>query len=154
VAKEKQFYSTRFSDVRWRPVELYTARKWSSDRLHSWLVAVRRGIQHQIGPLSAQYDVIAVDQRSHGKSQKLASEFGRQYDHVVCAGLESSVRYRKNGHDAMSVVDVKLKVYGVSGLRIADAKTEGKKRMTSLRKAELDERFPGLLKLVLAGKHR
>jgi DNA-binding transcriptional ArsR family regulator len=33
-------------------------------------------------------------------------------------------------------------------------RTEGKKRMTSLRKAELDERFPGLLKLVLAGKHR
>src|SRR5258707_1019580 len=61
-----------------------------------------------------------------------------------CAGLESSsVRYRKNGHDAMSVVDVKLKVYGVNGLRIADAKTEGKKRMTSLRKAELGERFPG-----------
>jgi hypothetical protein len=71
-----------------------------------------------------------------------------------CAGLESSVRYRKNGHDAMSVVDIKLKVYGVNGLRIADAKTEGKKRMTSLRKAELDERFPGLLKLVFAGKHR
>ena len=43
----------------------------------------------------------------------------------------------------MSVVDVKLKVYGVNGLRIADAKTEGKKRMTSLRKAELGERFPG-----------
>jgi DNA-binding transcriptional ArsR family regulator len=33
-------------------------------------------------------------------------------------------------------------------------RTKGTKRMTSLRKAELDKRFPGLLKLVLAGKHR
>jgi len=28
--------------------------------------------KHQIGPLSAQYDVIAVDQRSHGESQKVS----------------------------------------------------------------------------------
>jgi DNA-binding transcriptional ArsR family regulator len=33
-------------------------------------------------------------------------------------------------------------------------RTEGTKRMTSLRKRELDKRVPGLLKLVLAGKHR
>jgi len=32
--------------------------------------------------------------------------------------------------------------------------TEGTKRMTSLRKGELDKRFPGFVKLVLAGKHR
>jgi non-heme chloroperoxidase len=30
------------------------------------------GFKHQIGPLSAQYDVIAVDQRSHGESQKVS----------------------------------------------------------------------------------
>jgi non-heme chloroperoxidase len=28
--------------------------------------------KHQIGPLSAQYDVIAIDQRSHGESQKVS----------------------------------------------------------------------------------
>jgi hypothetical protein len=33
-----------------------------------------------------------------------------------CAGLESLVRYRKNGHDTMSVVDAKLKIYGVDSL--------------------------------------
>jgi DNA-binding transcriptional ArsR family regulator len=33
-------------------------------------------------------------------------------------------------------------------------RTEGTKCMTSLRKAELDKRFPGLLKLVLRGKNK
>jgi hypothetical protein len=33
-------------------------------------------------------------------------------------------------------------------------RTEGTKRMTSLRKGELNKRFSGLLKLVSAGKHR
>ena len=33
-------------------------------------------------------------------------------------------------------------------------RTEGTKCMTSLRKAELDKQFPGLLKLVLAGKNK
>jgi DNA-binding transcriptional ArsR family regulator len=33
-------------------------------------------------------------------------------------------------------------------------RTEGTKCMTSLRKSELDERFPGLLKLAMPGKHR
>jgi DNA-binding transcriptional ArsR family regulator len=33
-------------------------------------------------------------------------------------------------------------------------RTEGTKCMTSLRKTELDERFPGLLKLVLRGKNK
>jgi DNA-binding transcriptional ArsR family regulator len=34
------------------------------------------------------------------------------------------------------------------------SRTKGTKRMTSLRKAELGKWFPGLLKLVLAGKDR
>jgi pimeloyl-ACP methyl ester carboxylesterase len=58
--------------VRWRPVKLYTSRKRSSDCSYSRLVPVRRGIQHQIEPLSARYDVIALDQRSHGESQKVS----------------------------------------------------------------------------------
>jgi DNA-binding transcriptional ArsR family regulator len=33
-------------------------------------------------------------------------------------------------------------------------RTEGTKCMTSLRKTELDKQFPGLLKLVLAGKNK
>jgi DNA-binding transcriptional ArsR family regulator len=33
-------------------------------------------------------------------------------------------------------------------------RTEGTKCMTSLRKTELDKRFPGLLKLVLAGQNK
>ena len=33
-------------------------------------------------------------------------------------------------------------------------RTKGTKCMTSLRKAELDKQFPGLLKLVLAGKNK
>jgi hypothetical protein len=41
----EQFSSKRFCHVRWRPVKLYSARKWSSDRPHPRLVAVRRGIQ-------------------------------------------------------------------------------------------------------------
>jgi pimeloyl-ACP methyl ester carboxylesterase len=39
--------------------------------LHGWSQCVE-GFKHQIGPLSAQYDVIAVDQRSHGESQKVS----------------------------------------------------------------------------------
>src|SRR5260370_15241892 len=39
--------------------------------LHGWSQCAEE-FKHQIGPLSAQYDVIAVDQRSHGESQKVA----------------------------------------------------------------------------------
>src|SRR3984893_18167921 len=39
--------------------------------LHGWSQCAEE-FKHQIGPLSAQYDVIAVDQRSHGESQKLS----------------------------------------------------------------------------------
>jgi non-heme chloroperoxidase len=38
--------------------------------LHGWSQCAEE-FKHQIGPLSAQYDVIAVDQRSHGESQKV-----------------------------------------------------------------------------------
>src|SRR5260370_32293618 len=37
--------------------------------LHGWSQCAEE-FKHQIGPISAQYDVIAVDQRSHGESQK------------------------------------------------------------------------------------
>jgi DNA-binding transcriptional ArsR family regulator len=40
------------------------------------------------------------------------------------------------------------------GTGIIFTRTEGTKCMTSLRKAELDKRFPGLLKLVLARKRK
>jgi non-heme chloroperoxidase len=39
--------------------------------LHGWSQCAEE-FKHQIGPLSAQYDVIAVDQRSHGESQKVS----------------------------------------------------------------------------------
>jgi len=39
--------------------------------LHDWSQCAEE-FKHQIGPLSAQYDVIAVDQRSHGESQKVS----------------------------------------------------------------------------------
>jgi pimeloyl-ACP methyl ester carboxylesterase len=39
--------------------------------LHGLLQCAEQ-FKHQIGPLSAQYDVIAVDQRSHGDSQKVS----------------------------------------------------------------------------------
>ena len=39
--------------------------------LHGWSQCAEE-FKHQIGPLSAQYDVIAVDQRSHGDSQKVS----------------------------------------------------------------------------------
>ena len=39
--------------------------------LHGWSQCAEE-FKHQIGPLSARYDVIAVDQRSHGESQKVS----------------------------------------------------------------------------------
>ncbi len=39
--------------------------------LHGWSQCAEE-FKHQIGPISAQYDVIAVDQRSHGESQKVS----------------------------------------------------------------------------------
>src|ERR1700716_3733837 len=39
--------------------------------LHGWSQCAEE-FKHQIGPLSAQYEVIAVDQRSHGESQKVS----------------------------------------------------------------------------------
>ena len=39
--------------------------------IHGWSQCAE-GFKHQIGPLSARYDVIAVDQRSHGESQKVS----------------------------------------------------------------------------------
>jgi non-heme chloroperoxidase len=39
--------------------------------LHGWSQCAEE-FKHQIGSLSAQYDVIAVDQRSHGESQKVS----------------------------------------------------------------------------------
>jgi non-heme chloroperoxidase len=38
--------------------------------IHGWSQCAEE-FKHQIGPLSARYDVIAVDQRSHGESQKV-----------------------------------------------------------------------------------
>jgi non-heme chloroperoxidase len=38
--------------------------------VHGWSQCAEE-FKHQIGPLSARYDVIAVDQRSHGESQKV-----------------------------------------------------------------------------------
>jgi non-heme chloroperoxidase len=38
--------------------------------IHGWSQCAEE-FKYQIGPLSAQYDVIAVDQRSHGESQKV-----------------------------------------------------------------------------------
>src|SRR6516164_6696109 len=39
--------------------------------IHGWSQCAEE-FKHQIEPLSAQYDVIAVDQRSHGESQKVS----------------------------------------------------------------------------------
>jgi non-heme chloroperoxidase len=39
--------------------------------IHGWSQCAEE-FKHQIGPLSARYDVIAVDQRSHGESQKVS----------------------------------------------------------------------------------
>jgi non-heme chloroperoxidase len=39
--------------------------------LHGWSQCAEE-FKHQIGPLSVRYDVIAVDQRSHGESQKVS----------------------------------------------------------------------------------
>ena len=39
--------------------------------LHGWSQCAEE-FKHQIGPLSSRYDVIAVDQRSHGESQKVS----------------------------------------------------------------------------------
>ncbi len=39
--------------------------------LHGWSQCAEE-FKHQIGPLSTQYEVIAVDQRSHGESQKVS----------------------------------------------------------------------------------
>jgi non-heme chloroperoxidase len=39
--------------------------------IHGWSQCAEQ-FKHQIGPFSAQYDVIAVDQRSHGQSQKVS----------------------------------------------------------------------------------
>ncbi|MBV9644377.1 MAG: alpha/beta hydrolase [Verrucomicrobia bacterium] len=39
--------------------------------IHGWSGCAEE-FKHQIGPLSARYDVIAVDQRSHGESQKVS----------------------------------------------------------------------------------
>jgi non-heme chloroperoxidase len=39
--------------------------------IHGWSQCAEE-FKNQIGPLSAQYDVIAVDQRSHGQSQKVS----------------------------------------------------------------------------------
>ena len=38
--------------------------------IHGWSQCAEE-FKHQIEPLSARYDVIAVDQRSHGESQKV-----------------------------------------------------------------------------------
>ena len=39
--------------------------------IHGWFQCAEQ-FKHQIEPLSARYDVIAVDQRSHGESQKVS----------------------------------------------------------------------------------
>ena len=39
--------------------------------IHGWSQCAEE-FKHQIGPLSTRYDVIAVDQRSHGESQKVS----------------------------------------------------------------------------------
>jgi non-heme chloroperoxidase len=39
--------------------------------IHGWSQCAEE-FKHQIGPLSSRYDVIAVDQRSHGESQKVS----------------------------------------------------------------------------------
>jgi pimeloyl-ACP methyl ester carboxylesterase len=39
--------------------------------LHGWSQCAEQ-FKYQIEPLSARYDVIAVDQRSHGESQKVS----------------------------------------------------------------------------------
>jgi non-heme chloroperoxidase len=39
--------------------------------LHGWSQCAEE-FKHQIEPLSARYDVIALDQRSHGESQKVS----------------------------------------------------------------------------------
>ena len=39
--------------------------------IHGWSQCAEE-FKHQIEPLSARYDVIAVDQRSHGESQKVS----------------------------------------------------------------------------------
>src|ERR1700675_2688273 len=39
--------------------------------IHGWPQCAEE-FKHQIEPLSARYDVIAVDQRSHGESQKVS----------------------------------------------------------------------------------
>jgi non-heme chloroperoxidase len=39
--------------------------------IHGWSQCAEQ-FKHQIGPFSVQYDVIAVDQRSHGESQKVS----------------------------------------------------------------------------------
>jgi pimeloyl-ACP methyl ester carboxylesterase len=39
--------------------------------LHGWSQCAEQ-FKYQIGPFSARYDVIAVDQRSHGESQKVS----------------------------------------------------------------------------------
>ncbi len=71
---------TKESDVRRRAfvtsdgVQLSYIRRGSGRPivlLHGWSQCAEE-FKHQIGPLSAQYDVIAVDQRSHGESQKVS----------------------------------------------------------------------------------
>jgi pimeloyl-ACP methyl ester carboxylesterase len=39
--------------------------------IHGWSQCAEE-FKHQIEPLSARYDVIALDQRSHGESQKVS----------------------------------------------------------------------------------
>jgi pimeloyl-ACP methyl ester carboxylesterase len=60
--------------------------------IHGWSQCAEE-FKHQIEPLSAQYDVIAVDQRSHGESQK------------VSYGLKIS-RLSKDLHELLTELDL------------------------------------------------